>query len=245
MPIVSAGSFRPRRRFRRRFLRRRTNALVPFRRSRRSINRYSVPRAVKSYRGEYSIVKMRYALNLGLSHSITSTGGAMGTDYIYRANGCYDPYYLTGGHQPRGFDQYMEMFRNFAVLGSKLVVNFGYGQGSSTSHDMRVAIVLRDGNSTMTNIAVVEESPRRKSFLMTAHRDKATLVSTYSYKINGCQDIMDNQNLWGTSASDPSNEEWYWHIVGWQPEGNDEGVRFTGFIDYTVIFFHAIIPPQS
>ncbi|AXH76423.1 MAG: putative capsid protein [Circoviridae sp.] len=44
----------------------------------------------------------------------------------FLANGMYDPQVALGGHQPRGFDQYMDLYEKFTVLGSTISVNFVY-----------------------------------------------------------------------------------------------------------------------
>ena len=38
----------------------------------------------------------------------------------------YDPYAGTGGHQPRGFDDFMGIYGKFTVLGSKCTAQFMY-----------------------------------------------------------------------------------------------------------------------
>lgn len=42
------------------------------------------------------------------------------------ANGMYDPNTALGGHQPRGFDEFMNLYQTFTVLGSKISVNWVY-----------------------------------------------------------------------------------------------------------------------
>lgn len=211
---------------------------------RRSTSRYRVPRSVRSYRGEFVIKKLRYAMNLGLSHPMTATAGAMSTDFIYRANDLYDVYALVGGHQPRGFDQYIAMFRNFAVLGSKIVVDIGYGQGSATSHDMVVAVLLNDTTSAITNVGATRENPRITYKMMTAHTDKATLVRKFSYKLAGVKDVLDEPELWGDNLSSPTRQ-WAYHVVAYQPEESTETVNITGYLEFTAIFFNAVQPSQS
>jgi hypothetical protein len=44
----------------------------------------------------------------------------------YRANGMYDPFVPFGGHQPRGFDQYMAIYNTYTVLGSTVSANVCY-----------------------------------------------------------------------------------------------------------------------
>lgn len=212
--------------------------------TKKSMTRYSVPRSVSSYRGEMVIKKLKFALNLGVAHDLTSSSGAMSPDYIYRANSIYDFYQGTGGHQPRGTDQYLALFRNFAVLGSKITLDLGYGTASATSLDMLCQIITKDGSTAITNHASALEAPRRKAVLITANHDRAKLVAKYSYKINGCEDILDMPSLWGTDSADCSRQ-WYYHIIGYQPSAGTEHVSFTGVAEFTVAFFHAVQPPQS
>jgi hypothetical protein len=44
----------------------------------------------------------------------------------YRANGLFDPSIALGGHQPRGFDEFMAICSTFTVVGSTCSVNFMY-----------------------------------------------------------------------------------------------------------------------
>lgn len=223
--------------------------LVPVKRTRKRRTRrhktgYKVPRSVGSYRGEYRIAKLRYTFNDGAGHALDSTSGALSTDYVYRANGMYDPYAGAGGGQPRGFDQYMAMFRQFCVLGSKIHLFLGYGLASSTSSDMQVAIVLKDGSSAIANAEDLMESPRLRTKLMTAGRDSTVLNHYFSFRMTGSKDALDNDDLWGTSSADP-DEQWYYHVLAFQPGGGTESLRFTGWIEYTAVFFHAIQPTAS
>lgn len=54
---------------------------------------------------------------------LTSTTALKAT---YRANDLYDPTYTMGGHQPRGFDELMEVYGTFTVMGAKINAQFMY-----------------------------------------------------------------------------------------------------------------------
>ena len=43
-----------------------------------------------------------------------------------RANGMFDPQTAVGGHQPRGFDEFMEAYDMFTVMGSKISCSWMY-----------------------------------------------------------------------------------------------------------------------
>lgn len=46
--------------------------------------------------------------------------------HSFLANSCYDPDYAIGGHQPRGFDEFMEVYKKFTVRGSKISITWTY-----------------------------------------------------------------------------------------------------------------------
>lgn len=225
------------RRVRRRFGRRR-------RFHRRANYNNRVPRSVSTYRGESMVRKLRFSLFGGSSQQMTSTSGALATSYVFRANDLYDPYAGAGGGQPIQFDQIMAMYRNFVVLGSKIVTYWTYGQGSSTSHQMTCAVTVKDGSTSLAGITYVMEHPRTTARLLTAEADKVTAVRKYSWKINGISHPTDETNLWGTASASPT-EQWYYHLNAFQPDGNTEDVFVTGYIEFCALFFHAVQPPLS
>lgn len=53
---------------------------------------------------------------------IISTTGAY-TEYLYSANGMYDPNITGSGHQPRYFDQSMAIYNHYTVLSSRIAVS--------------------------------------------------------------------------------------------------------------------------
>jgi len=56
--------------------------------------------------------------------NITSGGSAVGR--TFRANSVFDPVKSLGGAQPRGFNEYMGIYKTFTVTASKIAVNFMY-----------------------------------------------------------------------------------------------------------------------
>lgn len=79
-----------------------------------------VPRGKLAFPQEMSST-IRFVETVDLTPSSeTATGLA------YLANGCYDPRVNLGGHQPRGFDQFAELYQKFTVKASKISVTFAY-----------------------------------------------------------------------------------------------------------------------
>lgn len=79
-----------------------------------------VPRGKLAFPQEMSTT-IRYVDTIDLvPSSDTATGKA------YLANGCYDPQVDLGGHHPRGFNQFKDVYQKFTVKASKISVTFAF-----------------------------------------------------------------------------------------------------------------------
>lgn len=203
-----------------------------------------VPRSVAGFRGDCQVRRMRFAIKAGDSYTLTSSTGALATTQVFRANDLYDPNYTGAGAQPRTFDQYMAMYRHFAVLGSKITTFWTYGQGSSTSQSCVISLTLKDGVSAIGSAADIIEHSKTKSRVISAESDRNCIVHKYSYRINGPTAITNMSNLWGTSSGSPT-EQWYFHANMYALGSATESVDFSGWIDFVVLLFHPIEPSQS
>ncbi|AXH77407.1 MAG: putative capsid protein [Circoviridae sp.] len=75
--------------------------------------------------------KLRYSTRIEFVPTGTSA-----IQFQLKANGMFDPQVSLGGHQPRGFDEFMKAYDMFTVLGSKCSASFmyeGYNGPSLTS----------------------------------------------------------------------------------------------------------------
>lgn len=138
----------------------------------------------------------------------------------------------------------MALYRNFVVLGSKISLDCTYGTGSATSVDMIVSCILKDGTTGMANAKDIMEHPRNRYIILTAENDRRKLIHKFSWKIAGSKSALDNQNLWGTASSSPT-EQFYYHINAYSPSGGTETANVLVKLELTAIFFHAIQPSAS
>ena len=79
-------------------------------------------------------MSMKTQLRFGYRQVLAPTGTGL-TFASFRANSLYDPVYALGGAQPRGFDQFMAVYKTYTVTGAKVSVTFMYEgyDGPSTS----------------------------------------------------------------------------------------------------------------
>jgi len=85
---------------------RRKNAMVKVPR-----DRLAFPQSMKT--------KLRYVERIEMKPTNTQV-----VTVNFRANGLYDPNYTGVGHQPRGFDEFMGIYKTFTVLGSSISASF-------------------------------------------------------------------------------------------------------------------------
>lgn len=87
---------------------------------RRRNSRVRVPRDKLAFPQQLK-TKLRYCVRRECK--LTSADAVVTT---IRANDLYDPEFAIGGHQPRGFDEMMKVYKTFTVIGSSCSGSFVY-----------------------------------------------------------------------------------------------------------------------
>lgn len=95
----------------RRYTKKSSSKLVKRRPMRRRPRR--VPLPVSGF-PKSKMVKLRYSEEILLN---APAGGGPAV-YVFSANGMYDPNITSTGHQPRGFDEWMNVYQHYTVVGS-------------------------------------------------------------------------------------------------------------------------------
>lgn len=254
MPYVPFSRFRPRRRFTRRP---RRNTRRPFTRRNWSRTKQMVGQRAASGMVPYvsphpksMLAKMRFSLNSGLGHSITSSSGAV-VDWTYRANDCYDPYAGAGGNQPRNFDQLMALYRHGVVVKSTIVLDFFINENTSSSATMytvKCGVLLNDSATALgaASHADIAEHPRARSIILApgSGGPKRVIWSYTPKSFFSIKDAQDEEDLYFSSGASPSEQAVY-HVFGWAVDSQTQEAFVTGYIDYTVLMIHPLEPSQS
>lgn len=188
----------------------------PRRYRRRRYKRRRMPDPVRGLTYRQGPLKAR---QLCMHQYSTYVYGTPTTDYTYftfRANGMYDPEVAVGGHQPMGFDQMCELYLNWTVIGSKIVVR--------TASTQQIMVGVRAAPEAASYPAGINDA-----FEVQGVSDKITGVDgrliTVSKKISppkflGYSKKRLDDALKGTSSSDPS-EQVYYHVYIGSPFGVD------------------------
>jgi len=162
--------------------------------------------------------------------NVTMTTGATLTRQHFSANGLYDPNTSGTGHQPAYFDQMSTFYNHYVVMGSRCKVTFAPANTSLAS-GFWIAGLLNDDTTAITGITfstIAEQSSAKVINLSTNNSDNNTMVLNYSAKKTFGPGYLDQQNLQGTSAANPTVVQ---SVVPWfqlnPTEGSAAGQRYT------------------
>lgn len=193
------------------------------------------------------VARLRYVQDI----TITTPGAGLSKSLPFVANGCYDPYYPIGGHQPKGFDQWMSVYANYNVLGSKCKVRmvttgdegFCWGVGrtatpnelDSKSLNYILECRMNKGYSIAGGYARNNNTP-----------SATTRTATYSQKKQHGSNSTGNTNLTGTNAGNPS-ELTIFEVWACPPSTvtTAKTASFVVTIDYIVLFTEQRVLTQS
>lgn len=148
-------------------------------------------------------------------------------DYIFSANGVYDPDITGTGHQPYGFDTLATLYNHFYVIDSRITIEIYNNQ---TGLPIWLMIALRDGNTSLSGSdsnALLEQPYVVKKLLApigSAGTSKLSMKFNAKSFFNAKQYVGDAQ--YESSATTNPVEQAYFHcLVGPQASGDDVGVQ--------------------
>lgn len=179
---------------------------------------------------------------------IALNGGAAGiaAGHVFSANGLYDPDITGVGHQPIGFDQLMQLYDHYTVVGAKCRAYF---TNVDTVNPYFGAIAVRDGNALSTDTREIVENGYVTMKQMTvggAGGDNCDLATSVDVaKFLGRTNALADADLKGSSGNNPS-EQLYFHIYGFTSRQVDGGeLACNVVIDYDVVFHEKTITAPS
>ena len=169
---------------------------------------------------------------------VDSDVGGIGDEYIFSANGLYDPNISGTGHQPAGFDQLHTFFDHHVVLGSRITVEM---RNNDATYAQICTLRLTDTPGEEVDPKVIIENGRCKWKIIdpagAGKNDMATLTMACNpAKFLGRANAMSDPDLKGSASNNPT-EQCYW-AVGVAPTTAVDGgsVQCVAIIEYTVAF---------
>lgn len=172
--------------------------------------------------------------------------GGLPDDYIFSANGVFDPNITASGHQPRGFDQLIALYDHCTVIGSKITMQLS---NNDTENSNTVILSLRD-NSTQV---LVYDDIFEYRFIKQKTLGPETAMSTglISMKCNpnrylGKSSPLNNSDLRNSNSANPV-EQAYFHINCVPTDGvtNSATVACQIRVEYDCIFTEPKQPNSS
>lgn len=171
-----------------------------------------------------------------------------------RANDCFDPEDVLGGHSAYMFDDIMRFYKKWRVISSKIKV--WYIQPTMTTYSPSYVTILTSANGLMNqsfaNAAHILESNVRGNVRIVGNvpavnqsqgGQKATNTKTYSQSkfYPGIKD----KDFEGSYNASPA-QHCFWEIILFQLAGNQPAVGyFRAEISYNVLFSECILLSQA
>lgn len=157
-------------------------------------------------------------------------------NYVFSANGLYDPNFTGTGHQPIGFDQIMQMYDHYCVIGSRIRVTF---HNNDASDPCTVGVYVSDTTVSSTDPTQIIENGLGKYKTIEAAKVggsvKTITLGSSTKKRTGTSHPLSDPNLKGSASANPS-EGHFFHIWAAAPDGSDHAtVGISVCIEYIAI----------
>lgn len=198
-----------------------------------------------------TILPNKFKTNLlyGVQKTIAAGLVNVGTESI-SVNGLYDPEVAIGGHQPRGFDQYMLFFFNYTGIGAAIRVTFE-NIGENNKAGIVGIVVTSDPNPPdRTNLNNYIESGNCYYKKIEGETDGGPSVVEVKARCNPNKFLslakpLDNDRLKGSASANPLDQVFF-HIFCYHLDGTvGMNVRANIRINYIAVFSQPLEPDQS
>lgn len=186
-----------------------------------------------------SLVKLRYCTRVPINPAAGVTNS-----HIFRANSLFDPDSTGVGHQPLGFDQWINFYKEYCVLGSKITVT---PINISTTIPLQFGVVLRQfqlPGMAVDPTLLIEQGDSNWKYVGNLNNSATKSVSLkFSTKrFLGVKNPIDEKDLRGDDTVNPSMEGFYqvWCAAA-DGAADPASIVFQVTIDYIAMF----IQPQA
>lgn len=182
-------------------------------------------------------VKLRYVT----TNVLDAAPGTMAS-LAYRANGCFDPEYSVGGHQPNGFDQWSAFYNHYVVVGSKIKVTMALTGTTAAGGMLLGGVFLSDDTTHSTSVTSLMEQSQyrgRKGYYSVNASKPVTVSKGFSAKkFFNVTNITDNWTRLGAQITADPTEQAYFIVFSGNPNSllDPPELSILVEIEYIVIF---------
>jgi len=167
----------------------------------------------KVYRSPFTtdriFVKLQYA-------EIVLVSAALSPEYFYRGNSAFDPNLTGTGQQPLGYDQWSQMYDNYRVHGSAVVMRVANLGTSSTAISITPTNASTGGSTYVDTIS----NPFSKNRILGPTTGMGIgILKNYmkTVKMVG-EKIFNNDNYAASTAANPTTS-WFWALAFFAMDG--------------------------
>jgi len=208
--------------------------------NRRKAKKYYVVRQPRAPVPLRLLTKMKYHTAINLSPvALNET-----VVHVFSANGTYDPDITGAGHQPRGFDQLMQLYDHNVVIYSEIYVIYPCSVVNSAPYIAHVAL------EDFTTVADLVSYAERSDSIIKPCSGAQGFPTTITMKRNpnkflGRSNPLADPDL-KNSVTGNANEQANWHVGLTRGSGTDpNSMRVQVTITYTCVFIEPKDPGIS
>lgn len=175
---------------------------------------------------------LTYCENVTISSILGSSGRI-----VFLCNGMFDPNKSGVGHQPRYFDQLMELYNHYTVLESTIIVTVVAPSDNPLSRGITGLFIDDDVTPNLSPIDLLGERPGAIVY----HRNNAidsfpTMSLKWSANTAFTGDPLSKSELSGTAAANPSEQSSFFIYFN-DTSGVSTTVTAQITIQYKAVFF--------
>lgn len=224
----------------------RRKAVAPYRKRKPRYTRYRRP--ILEGFPKRKIVKLRYSQTL-----VYDIGAGSFGSLAMRANGAFDPYAETGGHQPMGYDQWAAIYSRYTVIGTQIrltYINTSVAQPEPGLFGILLSTNSASVNSQFSNINAMLESKLvgdnykvTSDYSVSGNRHSALMVKKgfSAKKFFGKNNVNDGTGYSGLVSGLPAQQA-YFHCWVSSFNGNNPGIlSFQAVLDYIIMFQEPVV----
>lgn len=183
------------------------------------------------------VLRLNYQENVSVTTGASSVG-----NYVFAANGLYDPNVTGTGHQPLGFDQMMLIYNHYCVVRSRIIVT---ARNASSTLGAYIAVSKHAGSTPLTvDSRLIESGMIKYSYLAPKSNNGFTKILSEQMDIarfTGVDDVLDVTELRGSIGSNPAEGQ-YFDVSAWNP---DDATQVPIYLEVLIEFDAIFTEPQE